>query len=70
MLLHLRRAHHPVHVDRRANRQPLRGIKAQLIGAVQLLDIHQVLVVPDAVAHAHEDIGAAQERARFAGVLG
>ena len=50
--------------------RPAGGVEAQLVRAVQLLDIHQVSVVPEAVAHAHEDIRAAQQRARFAGMLG
>lgn len=59
-------ADHLVQIDRRADGQPLSRVVDDLTHAVQALDINQVLLLPEAVAHTHEDIGAAHEGTGFA----
>ncbi len=65
MLSGWRASDHLVHANRRADGQPVLQIEMDITHSVQLFYIHQVLVRPDAVAHAHENIRPAHKGARL-----
>ena len=70
MLLDRRVGNHPVHIHPGANRQALLGVVADLGGAVQSFDIHQVAIFVETISHAYKNISAAQERARRSRMIG
>jgi hypothetical protein len=63
--LHLRRSDDTVHIHRRPKIKPRLRVIAQIIGAFQVLHIHQELWSQMSIPHANKNVRSPQEWTRF-----